>query len=294
MTMAGKKWHTRGLTSLLTLAGFLIMSITGLVLYLVPQGRIAYWTEWSLISLTKEQWGDVHILASIFFIVAGAFHIWFNWKPLLNYLSSKTTGALKHKKEIVIACLAALVLIAGGIWRIPPLSYLLDLNAAIKDSWVVEKDYEPPFGHAELLTLKVFCKKTDIPFEQAAKELKDKGLQGVAPDVRLVDLGRANNLSPLEIYRLIVKFQVVEEIETPAVMTPEKVEETFAGTGIGNQSIPEICARLNLDVKIVMDRLEKKGIKADPEAGLKTVAGKAGLAPLELLKAALVEDYQPK
>ena len=34
--------------------------------------------------------------------------------------------------------------------------------------------------------------------------------------------------------------------------------------------------------------------RADPEAALKSVANKAGLAPLELLKAALVEGYEPK
>ncbi len=292
--MAEKKWHTRGLTSLLTLSGFLIMAITGLVLYLVPQGRIAYWTEWTLIGMTKEQWGDVHILASIFFIVAGAFHIYFNWKPLLKYLSSKTTGALKHKKEIVLTCLVTLILIVSGIWRVPPLSYLLDLNEAIKDAWVVEKDYEPPFGHAELLSLKVFCKKTDIPFDQAAQELKSKGLKGVAPDIALVDLARANGVSPLDIYRLIRKFEVREEVKDPAAMTPETVEETFGGSGMRNKSIPEICAKLGLDPEAVLARLKKKGIKADSESGLKTLAGKAGLAPIEFLKAALIEEYLPK
>lgn len=292
--MAEKKWHTRGLTSLLTLAGFLIMSVTGLVLYLVPQGRVAYWIEWTLWGMTKEQWGDIHILSSLFFILAGAFHIYFNWKPLLNYLSSKTTGALKHKREIVITCLATIILVASGIWKIPPLSYLLDLNAVVKDAWIVEKDYEPPFGHAELLSLKVFCKKTDIPYEKAAEELKAKGFKGVAPDVALVDLARANKVSPLEIYRLIRKFEVAAEVKLPATLTPEAVEETFAGSGIGNKSIPDICAKLGLDPKTVLARLAKKGIKADSETGLKPLADKAGLAPIEFLKAALVEDYLPK
>ena len=292
--MAEKKWHTRGLTSLLTLAGFLIMSITGLVLYMVPQGRVAYWIEWTFWGMTKEQWDDIHILSSIFFIVAGAFHIYFNWKPLINYLSSKATGALKHKREILITCAAALILVVSGIWRIPPLSYLLDLNATIKDAWIVEKDYEPPFGHAELLSLKVFCKKTDIDFEKAAQELKDKGLKRVAPDIALIDLARANNLSPLEIYRLIRKFETAAEVKLPPVLTPEMVEETFAGSGIGNKSIPDICAKLGLDPQTVLARLEKKGIKADSETGLKPLADRAGVAPIELLKAALVEDYLPQ
>ena len=41
MSEQDKGWNKRGLTSLLTLGGFLVMSVTGLLLYIVPQGRIA-------------------------------------------------------------------------------------------------------------------------------------------------------------------------------------------------------------------------------------------------------------
>jgi len=82
--MSSQNWHTRGLTSLFTTAGFFVMSVTGIAAYIVPQGRIAYWTDWHFLGLSKVQWGNIHIISSLLFIVAGSFHIWFNWKPLLN------------------------------------------------------------------------------------------------------------------------------------------------------------------------------------------------------------------
>jgi len=106
--------------------------------------------------------GDIHILSSLLFVVAGVIHIYYNWRPLMNYLGQKVASGRKHQREIAITILISLIIVASAVWRIPPLSYLLDLNAYVKELWVVHKDYEPPFGHAELLSLKVFCQKTNI------------------------------------------------------------------------------------------------------------------------------------
>ena len=87
-----KKWKNKPFISILTLLGFLTMSITGLVLILVPQGRIAYWTDWHFLGLTKTQWGDIHITTSLLFLVAGIYHTYYNWRSLVNYIISKVTG----------------------------------------------------------------------------------------------------------------------------------------------------------------------------------------------------------
>ena len=55
--MKKNKQSTRSLTAFLVTWSFLVLTITGLVLYIVPQGRIAYWVHWSLLGLEKEQWG---------------------------------------------------------------------------------------------------------------------------------------------------------------------------------------------------------------------------------------------
>ena len=81
--------NIRRLTSLTALLSFLLLLITIIVLYIVPQGRVAYWADWRLWGLTKEQWGDIHINIGLLFLLSIFLHIYYNWKPLLTYLKNK-------------------------------------------------------------------------------------------------------------------------------------------------------------------------------------------------------------
>ena len=277
------------------MAGFLIMSLSGVVAFVNPQGRIAYWTDWSMLGLTKEQWGDIHILSSLLFVVAGVIHIYYNWRPLMNYLGQKVASGRKHQREIAITILISLIIVASAVWRIPPLSYLLDLNAYVKELWVVHKDYEPPFGHAELLSLKVFCQKTNIPLDAAMAALKEQRLAGVEADRLLKDIARANNTSPMAVYRLIKGLEARPQPSTAGVVyTAERVESQFAGAGIGNKTLPELATQTGQEVSQMQSRLVRKGLKAADSVALKQLEAQNNLQPLELLKAALVDDYRPR
>jgi len=295
MADPNSRWYPRSLTSLSVMAGFLIMSLSGVVAFVNPQGRIAYWTDWSMLGLTKEQWGDIHILSSLLFVVAGVIHIYYNWRPLMNYLGQKVASGRKHQREIAITILISLIIVASAVWRIPPLSYLLDLNAYVKELWVVHKDYEPPFGHAELLSLKVFCQKTNIPLDAAMAALKEQRLAGVEADRLLKDIARANNTSPMAVYRLIKGLEARPQPSTAGVVyTAERVESQFAGAGIGNKTLPELATQTGQEVSQMQSRLVRKGLKAADSVALKQLAAQNNLQPLELLKAALVDDYRPR
>ncbi|MFH2055140.1 MAG: DUF4405 domain-containing protein [bacterium] len=218
--MQSRKLHHRGLTSFFTLFGFLIMAITGLVLYLEPEGRVAYWTNWQLLGLSKTDWGNIHILSSLLFVVAGAFHIFLNWKPLLNYFRDRLTRGVKLGRELSIASVVALWVIVGSIYPHPPLSYLLDFNSYLKKVWVAERHYEPPFGHAELLPLKSFANKMRIDLPQAVAELKTQGIRFDSAEQTLEEIAEANQISPMNLYLLIKKFEQSPEPEAAAEKMP--------------------------------------------------------------------------
>ncbi len=80
----------RKITSLTAALSFIVMVLTCVILYIVPQGRVAYWADWHLWGLTKSQWGGIHINTGILFLIALSFHIYYNWKPIMNYLKDKT------------------------------------------------------------------------------------------------------------------------------------------------------------------------------------------------------------
>ena len=290
--MATSKIHKRGLTSFFTLFGFLIMSVTGLILYIVPPGRIAYWTTWELTGLTKTDWGNIHILSSILFIVAGGFHTYFNWKPLMNYFKDKARKGVKLRRELTISSVLSVWVIVSSIWPFPPLSYMLDFNEWIKDTWVVQDEYEPPIGHAEMLSLKVFTKKMEIDLEKATDELQATGIVFDSAGETLEDIGKNNDISPMNIYLLIKKFEPTPEPEKLETYTPESIEVEFSGTGFGNKTVRSICERLGLDTTVAIARLTSAGVSANPDQTVKGAAEAANSEPIEMIKIILIDSYR--
>lgn len=292
--MATKAIHSRGLTSFFTLFGFLIMAVTGLVLYLEPAGRVAYWTDWRLIGLSKTDWGNIHILSSLLFIVAGAFHTFLNWKPLMNYFKDRVTTGIKLKRELVISSVVSVWIVVAALFPFPPLSYLLDFNLFLKDVWVAQDHYEPPFGHAELLSLKTFSTKMDIDIRKATEELRANGIVFAGVDETLEDIARNNNTSPMEIYLLIKKFEPAPEPEKLKTYTAESIEVEFSGTGIGNKTLRAICENLGLGADLAIGRLQAAGIPASVEQTLKNIAEGHNFEPIDIMKTILLESYRPQ
>lgn len=193
----------RSFLSLLVALSFLIMTVSGLILFIVPPGRIANWLDWRLLGLSKGQWGDMHITTSLLFVLAGAGHIWMNWKALLNYFRERASKTLTIKSEMVAAALLVAFFTVGGTYQIPPLNYVIELNEYVRDSWIRGPEDEPVVSHAERLPLSRFLKKVDIELEPAMEELARQGIRVADPDEKLLDIARNNNTSPAGIYRRI-------------------------------------------------------------------------------------------
>lgn len=292
--MPRRKIHTRGLTSFFTLFGFIIMAITGLILYIVPAGRVAYWVNWEMMGMTKTQWGNIHILSSLLFIVAGAFHTYFNWKPLMNYFKDRVSRGVKLGRELAIASAVSVLIIISSLLPVPPLNYLLDFNEFVKESWIVADDYEPPFGHAEMLSLKSFAKKMEIDLVKAAGELKANGVHFQSTEETLEDIAESNGTSPMNLYLLIKKFEPVPEPVANMEYTPEMVEVELAGTGFGNKSFKAVCEKIGIDSLTAVQRLKAAGIAVSWDKTLKAAAESHDLTPIELVKVMLIESYQPQ
>ena len=107
---------------------------------------------------------------------------------MIRYLSDKIETGLRYKRELMISSLILLWIITSGIWSLPPLAYVAVLGEAIKTSWVTSPELEPPFGHAELVSLKTLCKKQAIPLDQAMVELRAAGFKVDNPDETIGDI----------------------------------------------------------------------------------------------------------
>jgi len=194
--------HPKGFASLLTTFSFIVMSLSGLLLFVVPQGRIADWTDWRMLGLSKSQWGDMHITTSLLFLAAGVWHIALNWRTLLNYFTARRGTGLMMRRELAISAALALVFVVGAVYKLPPVSYVLDLNDAIKRAWIVDRDHEPPIGHAELLTMPVFARRLQMDPQAVTTTLAASAIAYQETE-SLAVIARRHGTTPARLYQLL-------------------------------------------------------------------------------------------
>ena len=126
--------NIRRITSLTAFLSFFIVLLTSVILYIVPQGRVAYWADWRLWSLSKEQWGAIHINVGVLFLFALSLHIYYNWKPIVLYLKNKARRLRIFTKDFNVAALFVLCFIIGSYSDIPPFSTIITISDEIKEA----------------------------------------------------------------------------------------------------------------------------------------------------------------
>lgn len=283
--------NVRGLISLLTALSFLIMATSGLILFIVPQGRIASWVDWRFLGLAREQWGDMHISTSLLFVLAGVWHTAINWRALVGYFRDRTRKTVALKGELAVAALMTLFFTVGAVYRIPPVSYVLALNEAVKNTWIGSPADEPVVAHGELLALSVFAKKADIPLEPALVELRRQGIRVAGPDEKVLDIARNNGISPAGLYQRIEK---LAGLNADVLWDEQRVIDRYDGKGIGRRTLAELCAETGIDTALAVRKLDKGGLKAGPDETLKALADRSTQAPIEVLKTVLVGEPMRK
>ena len=114
------------ITSLVMLWSMIMMTYTGIVLYIAPHGRVAYWTNWELFGWSKDQFAEIHTTFMVLFIVTTLLHIYYNWKPLTSYMKNQAKAFVFFTKEMVVALSIVLLFLIGTLYTIVPFSTFLD------------------------------------------------------------------------------------------------------------------------------------------------------------------------
>jgi hypothetical protein len=292
--MLKNRQSTRSLIAFIVTWAFGILTITGLVLYVIPQGRVAFWTHWSLLGLSKEQWGDVHMMFGGVFIIAAIVHLYYNWKPFKKFLAERVKGRLQIKQEFVIAMVFSFVIVIMSVLHIPPVSWVFDLNETLKDSWVTSPELEPPFGHAEEVSLAGISRRMGLDLDKSVAALERKGFRFNGPQDSLEKIATANGTTPMAVYEVIRPYEMQTEPVPVSGMTIEEVENRYAGTGLGRKTLADVCEKIDLAVTHCVERLSAKGYQVGMEEKLKEAAERYEINPIDVLKMLLVKEYKPE
>lgn len=259
----------RKLTSLVAFISFVLELITSVILYIIPQSRIAYWADWHLWGLDKSQWGNLHINLGILFFVALLLHILFNLKPMMSYLKNRHRQFKLFTAAFNTAFFVTALVVVGTLFEVPPFSTVIDFSGSIKDEAALFYG-EPPYGHAELSSLATFSSKMKIDPVAGMESLKRVGLRVESDQQTLLEIAKNNSIAPQKIY------QIIKPVEK---MGQKKMLPDDPPTGFGRHSIALICQEYELNVAVVLKNLAEQGYTTSGEKTLKEASGEYGIDP---------------
>jgi len=261
--------NMRKIISMTMLLSFAALFLTSIILYIVPHGRVAYWSGWRLWGLSKNQWGDLHINLGFLFLFAGLLHIYYNWKPLLAYMKDKAKKLKIWTTSFNVALIVVLVVSIGTLLHVPPMSTIIDFGETLKER-ASEKYGEPPYGHAELSSLRLFARRTDMDLDKALALLRQASITVQGPDQTILEIAQANQTTPKAIFDIMKKaIRPEQSVGLPDAPPP----------GFGRQTLEEICLQYGINPKMLLQRLASKKIRVTPEMTLKEAAAINNLDP---------------
>jgi hypothetical protein len=260
----------RKITSLTSLLAFILLITTSIILYITPQGKVAFWADWGLWGLSKEQWGALHTNLGFLFIIAGLIHTLLNWKPIVAYLRNKAKKLSVFTADFNVALGITLVIVLFTFFKLPPVNAIQSFGESLKAA-AAEKYGEPPYGHAEASPLQMLCKRTGLDLEKTLDKLEKAQLQAVSAEATLAEIANANGMTPQHVYSII-------EPEPPKEGEARPMPES-AGMGFGRKALAGICAEYGMDVPTIIDGLKGLGIEAAAESSMKDIAESNNMDP---------------
>jgi hypothetical protein len=269
-----KKFNWRGTMSLLAASSFVVMTVTGIVLYVSPQGRVAHWADWRVAGLDKEQWGALHTTSSLLFMVAACVHLYFNWRVFLHYI--RVARQFNLKREMAATLLITAVVIAGTVWEVPPFGSIMAANTRIKAYWDA-RSAQAPYPHAEAATLEEFARQTGTNLEQLKTRLAEMGVDANDPATTIGSAARQLDLSPGEL------FERLGAAGRGAGAGRRGGGGGGGGSGFGRQTLEQVCRASGVDVQQAIAMLKAEGVQAGAGETLRDIADRAGVRPPDIL-----------
>ncbi len=180
-----------------------------------------------------------------------------------------------------IAMLLTFIVGIGTYFQIPPMSSIINFSELIKDSASI-KYGEPPYGHAELSSLKMFVQKANLDLSKSVELLRQAGVKYKKETQTIDSIAIDNDMTPMRVYEII----------KPASLTKNTGEHLIfpdsPPPGFGSNKLDDVCITFGLNISEIIQTLSQKRIEAKPSQSIKEIAGTNSISPMaifEIIKA---------
>jgi len=252
----------------------LVLFFSSVVLFIEPHGRVAFWADWRMLGLTKQQWDNLHICSGTLFLLASLVHIWLNWSLITTYLTRRFRGT--SSVPVLLGSITLVAFITIGTWlEFPPMKQFLQLNEAIKEAHT-KKYGNPPFGHAELVPVGKLARFLGIDAKEFVSAMEEAGIRVESARESLKEIGQKNCKSPSLLFDLTMK-RLMAKGSRGAGNLPK-----LPPPGTGKLTISDLSATYHIPQEELMERLKRAGIKAKGSQTLKEIALSSGKTTPEI------------
>ena len=247
------------------LLSFLMLLVSGVILYISPPGRVANWTDWRMLGLTKTGWENQHAIFGFAFAILSIFHLFFiNWRAFLSYLKTKSSEGLKSPKELFGSVVLALIFGIGTFYALQPFSAIIDFGNSVSESWE-RRDRQPPVPHAESMTLVELALQPGLggDAEVLKAKLEKAGFRVDSVQQTLGEIAEKNHTTAEKVY---------------VPLAPEKSgARKLPAEGLGRKTLQEVADDAGISASSLQLALKQKGIEAETDMNLKSIAEKNGI-----------------
>lgn len=267
------------------------------MLFVSPQGRVAYWAGWTLLGLSKEQYTAVHNTFMILFVTMSVWHTVLNWRPIVGYLKNRAHKLRIFTPESAVALALTALFLGGTLMGLSPFRQFLAAGASVKAYWETSAG-APPWGHAEESTLDRFCRGMEdaervesqrliaVDCSQAVEALRAGGMTVTGTDQRIIEIARTNATTPQALARIIMT------VARP--LTPDEAAARMAEfravrfqrprSGLGRMTLASYAEAYGYDLAEIRRILGAAGYEVDPEGTFRSEATRLGTDPEGLIE----------
>jgi hypothetical protein len=197
------KFNWQSFISIALLFAFILMLVSGIVLYIAPEGSLSRWIGWDILNLTKKQWEHQHTIFSYLFILFSVLHIFkINWGLLISYFQFDKKR-FTYLREIIIALVIVLFVFIGTLFNWKPFSSVIKWGSNISDNYATGVEY-PNVSDAEKLSLDKFATTVfQISYADFKAYTKEYEFTDLDKNSTVYEFCEINDITPEELYRHI-------------------------------------------------------------------------------------------
>ncbi|MBT8346930.1 MAG: DUF4405 domain-containing protein [Desulfofustis sp.] len=278
--------NMRKITSMTMVWSLIVLVFNSIVLYVVPEGRIANWADWRFWGLDKHDWSAQHTTVGFLFIFAAMLHIYYNWKPILNYMKDKAKKFKVFTAASGIGLGLTVIFVVGTYLDVPPMSTIVEFSEQIKEG-AAQKYGDPPYGQAQSSSLKGFTSRMGLDLNRSMELLRDAGIE-VTDDKEMVqDIAERSGNTPQQIYDIIKPAGIRPAAEGADTHSEDGADKAMdpPKSGMGKKTITQLCEEIGQDCDMIIAGLKQRGMTIDPEQKLKDLAAENGTGPMQIYEA---------